>query len=279
MDDDTGVNVHTATEIARFIEVQRSALRGEEKHLAQGILAYPRDFSRSRLSWYADAVRPGCDISFFAFTTGRGQPRIGLHGELLLVRASVEAQIGWDFGPRTIVEDAEFAMRFCDAHPGRSAWLTAFSYGASPATVSDFVKQRERWVWGMLTLLTRRSIPLRRRIILAPTVAMWAAAPFVNPVFLLVVGLLLGDADTRPTSVLIGVVWAVNSGFYLWLYWEGFKINQQWSERRSRYWRERIVVIVGTPVFAIIECCGVLSGLARFVTKSKIRFTVIRKPV
>ena len=47
-----------------------------------------------RLLWLADAVRPASDVSVFAISTGRGTPRAGLHGELLLVRASVEATIG-----------------------------------------------------------------------------------------------------------------------------------------------------------------------------------------
>ncbi|MGY1670319.1 glycosyltransferase family 2 protein [Geodermatophilus sp. SYSU D00710] len=278
MDDDTSLNPYTAAEIARFVECQRRAGR-DGRHLAQGILAYPREFARSRLTWYADAVRPGCDISFFPITTGRGRPRIGLHGELLLVRASVEAQIGWDFGPRTIVEDAEFAMRFCDAHPGRSAWFPACSYGASPARVSDFVKQRERWVWGLLALLRQDSIPLRRRVLLLPTIALWVGAPFANPIVLISVGFLLGDADTTPVHMAVGAVWAVNFGFYVWLYWEGFKINVRWSvEDRIRWW-EPAVVIAGTPVFAVLECLGIASGLTRFLGGGAMRFTVIEKPL
>ena len=277
MDDDTSVDAHTARELAAFVERQR--LAGDDgKHLAQGILAYPRECSRSRLTWYADAVRPGCDISFFPTTTGRGSPRFGLHGELLLVRASVEAEIGWDFGPRTIVEDAEFAMHFCDLHPGRSAWLCARSFGASPARVADFVRQRERWVWGLLTLLLQTTIPLRRRLLLLPTIALWAGAPFANPVVLIGVGLLIGDADTTPVSLAVGFVWAVNFGFYVWLYWEGFKINVRSSaDARVRWW-EPVVVVVGTPVFAMMECLGIVCGLARFLRRGQRHFTVIEKP-
>ncbi len=278
MDDDTSVNRYTAAEIARFIERQHRA-GNDGKHLAQGILAYPREFSRNRFTWYADAVRPGCDISFFPFTTGRGRPRIGLHGELLLVRASVEAEIGWDFGPQTIVEDAEFAMRFCDSHPGRSEWFPACSYGASPATLTDFVRQRERWVWGLLELLAQSSIPVRRRLVLLPTIAVWVGAPFANPIVLITVGFLLGNADTTPVNLVIGALWAVNFGFYIWLYSEGFRINRQWSAMsRSRWW-EPFLVVLGTPVFALMECLGIISGLSRFLHRSEMRFTVIGKPV
>ena len=278
MDDDTSVNPYTAAEIARFVERQR--LAGDDtKHLAQGVLAYPREYAANRLTWYADAVRPGCDISLFPLTTGRGKPRLGLHGELLLVRASVEAEIGWDFGPQSIVEDAEFAMRFCDAHPGRSAWFSACSYGASPATVRDFIRQRERWVWGQLALLTRSPISRRRRLVLFPTIALWVAAPFGNPVLLLTVGLLIGDLDTTPPNLLVGAVWAVNFGFYIWLYWEGFRINLHWSGTRHPQWWDPVVVVGGTPVFAVMECLGIASGLARFLRRDAMQFRVIEKPV
>lgn len=278
MDDDTGVNSYTAAELAGFVERQRCA--GDEgRHLAQGILAYPREFSRNRLTWYADAVRPGCDISFFTITTGLGRPRMGLHGELLLVRASVEAEIGWDFGPRTIVEDAEFAMHFCEGYPGRSAWIPACSYGASPASVGDFVKQRERWVWGLLELLRQDAIPLRRRLVLLPTIALWVGAPIANPIVLIGIGLLLGDADTTPVNVFVGFLWAINFAFYVWLYWEGFKVNASWSAIGRRPWWEPFAVVVATPVFALLECLGIASGVARFVRSGEMRFTVIKKPV
>jgi hypothetical protein len=136
MDDDTGVGPDTAAAMAEFIHDQR--LVGDRGlHLAQGVLTFPREHSSNRLTWLADAVRPGCDISLFAASTGRGSPWRGLHGELLLVRASVEASIGWDFGPRSICEDADFAMRFCQLYPGRSGWLPGRSYGALPQSLTS----------------------------------------------------------------------------------------------------------------------------------------------
>ena len=196
MDDDTGVGPDTAQAVAEFITAQRSA--GDDAlHLAQGVLSYPREYARNRLTWLADAVRPGCDISLFAATTGSGSPRSGLHGELLLVRASVEASIGWDFGPRSIVEDAEFAMHFCERYRGRSGWFAGRSYGASPATLADFVRQRERWVWGLLELAFKRAIPLRRRLVLLHNVVIWAIGPVQHPAVVLTVAMIVSDPGRR----------------------------------------------------------------------------------
>ena len=216
MDDDTGVGPDTAVAIARFIAKQRSA--GERGlHLAQGILSFPREYARTRLVWLADAVRPGCDIALFARSTGSGSPRAGLHGELLLVRASVEAAIGWDFGPRAIVEDAQFALHFCERYPGRSDWFAGRSYGASPATARDLVRQRGRWAWGLLELATNGSVPLRQRWLLLHNVSVWACGPFLHPVFVLLLGALLGDIGANPAHVLLVPLWSLNVGFWVWM--------------------------------------------------------------
>jgi len=90
MDDDTSIGEDTARSLAAFIMTHGSTEK-RPLHLAQGVLSYPRDYATNRLTWLADAVRPGCDISIFAASTSLGTPRVGLHGELLLVRASIEA--------------------------------------------------------------------------------------------------------------------------------------------------------------------------------------------
>ena len=233
MDDDTAVGPDTAVALASFINRQATA-GADARHLAQGVLAFPRELAASRLLWLADAVRPGCDLSLFAATTGRGSPRMGLHGELLLVRASVEAEIGWDFGPFAIVEDAQFALEFCARYPSRSDWFTGRSYGAAPANLRDFLRQRERWSWGLFTLVTDPAVPYRRRALLMSMVAVWAAAPLQHPVIPLVLAIVLSDESTGPVSPLIIPFWSLNIAFCVWLYWEGLKVNSSASARAQR---------------------------------------------
>lgn len=276
MDDDTAVGPDTVQALARFINDQ-SAGGIWACHLAQGVLSFPRELAANRLLWLADAVRPGCDISLFSATTGRGNPRVGLHGELLLVRAAVEAEIGWDFGPKAIVEDAQFALEFCARYPGRSDWFPARSYGASPATLADFLRQRERWSWGLLTLVTDSTIPRRRRALLFSLVAVWTAAPLQLPLFIVVVAVALGDASTSPVSPLFIPFWSLNIAFCVWLYWEGLKINADASARAGRSWWEPVVLVVLLPVFSLCEAAGVARGLVRFLRGEDRTFSVIAK--
>jgi Glycosyl transferase family group 2 len=278
MDDDTGVGEGTAEALASFIATQAS-LGQRPLHLAQGILTFPREYAPHRLTWLADAVRPGCDVTLFAASTGLGSPRAGLHGELLLVRASIEASIGWDFGPRSIVEDAEFALRFCEHFPHRSGWIAGRSYGASPATVGDFVRQRERWVWGLLELATKRAIPLRQRLVLLHNVALWAFGPLQHPAFVIVVGVMLGDLDTSPATVFLVPFWALNASYVVWLYCEGLRINSLSSASPHRRWREALALLLLFPLFSLWEAAGVWCGVVKFLRRSETRFAVIPKPL
>jgi len=276
MDDDTGLGPDTVESLAGFITHSRSGDR--ERHLAQGVLTYPREFAGNRLVWLADAVRPGCDISLFSGSTGRGSPRSGLHGELLLVRASIEAVIGWDFGPSCLVEDAYFAMAFCDAYPGQSAWFPGRCYGASPVSVRDFVRQRERWVWGLLELATRSPVPWRRRAPLLKNVLVWVCGPLQHPAFVLLVAVLLGDLDTAPVLGLLVPLWAFNMGCCVWLYWEGLRLNTlSSSPPRAQRW-ERPCLLLLIPLFSFWEVIGILRGVARFAAQRDQAFTVIAKP-
>lgn len=277
LDDDTGVDLDTAEELARFIGAQRE--RGDQAlHLAQGVLTYPREHGASRLVWLADAVRPACDVSTFAATTGRGTPRAGLHGELLLVRASVEAGIGWDFGPRAMVEDAQFALEFSRRHPGRSDWFPGRCLGATPATVKDLITQRERWAWGLLELAANRSVPLRNRLLLIHNMVVWACGPLQHVGVVLVAGGLLGQADTLPVTAALLPVWAVNIAYQVWSYWEGLTINARVSAEAGRRWWEPVAVVALMPLFSLWEAAGVLRGFLRFVRHDATTFTVIAKP-
>jgi hypothetical protein len=277
MDDDTGVGPDTALAMARFIEEQYQA-GPDAKHMAQGILTYPRELAVNRLTWLADAVRPADDVSRFAAWTGGGTPRAGLHGELLLLRASIEATIGWDFGPRAIVEDAQFALIFCKRYKGRSAWFAGRCYGASPASMRDFIRQRERWSWGLVGLAFNRSLPLRNRAYIGYSVVSWVLGPLQHIAVVLLVGILLSDINTSPESLLVIPFWTLNLAFTVWMYWEGLRLNAGVSARGRRRWWEPPVTILLVPFFAMLEGIGGLRGLLKFIRRTENKFVVIAKP-
>ena len=277
MDDDTGVGSDTAAALAQFINRQRRA-GPDGKHMAQGILTYPREHAVNRFTWLADAIRPADDIGRLRALTGLGNPVGGVHGELLLLRASVEASLGWDYGPKAIVEDAQIAMLFSQRYPGRSDWFEGRSYGASPASVRDFLRQRERWAWGLIALCFNRDIPRKYRALLSLSVGTWLISPFQNVGIVLLLAWFTGTMNTSPVTESVLVLWAVNFGYAVGTYWEGLRVNVRASADPRRRWWELAAVVSGIPLFAFIEGCGALRGLAKFLTRRDRQFTVIAKP-
>lgn len=277
MDDDTAVGPDTAISIVKFINEQRRSQR--PKHLAQGVLTYPRENATNWLTWMADSIRPADDLSRFAALTGSGTPISGLHGELLVIRSTVEAQIGWDFGPKAITEDAQLALIFCQRYPGRSDWFEGRCYGASPASVRDFIKQRERWAWGLLGLAVNETIPLRKRLFLGYCVSNWVIGPLQNVVFVLLLELILRVFSLSPVSPFVLLVWTMNMAFAVWQYWEGYKANMASSADSRRRPLELVCLIVLLPIFSLLEGLGGIRGFYRLASGKENEFVVIAKPV
>ena len=277
MDDDTGVGPDTALAMARFIDEQLQA-GPRAKHMAQGILTYPREYAMNRLTWLADSARPAEDVARFSAWTGGGTPRAGLHGELLLVRASIEATIGWDFGPGSIVEDAQFALIFSARYKGRSAWFCGRSYGASPASLRDFLRQRERWCWGLAALVFNRSLQLRNRLLIGYSVMSWVVGPIQNVAVVMLVAYLVADHSTSPVTIFIVPLWALNMAYVIWMYWEGLRVNAGVSGTGRRKWWEPWAVVLLIPVFGLMEGFAGLRGFVKFARRVENKFVVIAKP-
>jgi hypothetical protein len=278
MDDDTGVGPDTAASLAQFINRQRRAAPEEVKHMAQGILTYPRENAVSLLTWFADAIRPADDIARFRAFTGLGTPAAGVHGELLVIRASIEAEIGWDFGPKEIVEDARLALTFCRLYPGRSDWFNGRCYGASPANVKDFIKQRERWAWGLVALCANRRVPLRYRWFMSICVLSWILGPLQHVGTILFAAWLIDDMNTSPVTQSVVLLWSTSFAYVIWAYWEGLRLNAIASANGKRKWWEPLAVLAMLPFFSFIEGVGGIKGLMKFLRREENQFVVIAKP-
>lgn len=280
LDDDTAVHRDTVLSLARHIKKDTPAKR---KKLAQGILVFPREFCPSYFMWLVDAIRPGDDLGRFAWTTGRGAPLGGCHGENLLVHSSALRAIGWDFGPQEIVEDSRFALTFSKLFRGMSSWIVARCYGASPATAVDFVKQRIRWAEGMSRLAFSRKkktgIPLKNRLMIMHNMIVWATG-LAQPA-LVVFGLawLLKDHNISPVHPAIGILWVLCVSYTCWVYYGGLWANANASGRKH----PRVIdVLLLFPVIFLIA--SPLEGLAgtigffKYALRYEALFHVIKKP-
>ena len=273
LDDDTSVSRETMASIADFINN-----KSKDYDLAQGILTFPHSYSKSGISKIADSVRPSDDLTRFYFFTGfLHMPLAGLHGEHLLVRASVEDRIGWDFGP-TKVEDSAFGLEFVKEFGRRSYFLNSRITGSSPQSLKDFIKQRRRWYCGIISLaFNRRS----RKATKIPLIAYAVLTMFSPMQYILVVLIISAVMSTKalPVSLLFLPVWSFNFAYQLWLYEEGYHMNRGISSRSSheRSWM-RFLILPLIYVSGSIEALAVALGVLDFIKKD-ISFDVIEKPL
>lgn len=117
---------------------------GMKSDAGQGSLRL-REYGQSTFSTLADFGRSySCDV-YCAYGNQIGKP-IGVHGEGLVIRADIEAKIGWDFiGNKLDSED--YLMGQTIVHEGYSFdYIPGGIFISPPVTTRDFYKQRRRWM-------------------------------------------------------------------------------------------------------------------------------------
>ena len=275
LDDDTHIGEDTAASLAEFIE-----LDGHRFYLAQGILAFPHELTTSKFCRLADSIRPADDLSRFAFFTGfMGTPLGGLHGEHLVVRADIEDEIGWDF-PNTVIEDAYFAIQFSMRYPRRSTTLNSYSYGASPASVRDLLRQRRRWIEGLLRLAFNRELPLLPKLPLLYSIFTWSLAPLQFVGLALLVSYATGIDNTSPISPWFLPLWSISLAGVFWFYIEGLKVNLSASDRPRPHLLLSIIIVPAIYLITVVETLGVMLGIVRFMGFGRQKVSeVITKPI
>lgn len=273
LDDDTAVGSDTISSIAETINKDTGRY-----HLAQGILTFPHELSGSVLSKLTDSIRPIDDLTkFYFFTKLLKRPLVGLHGEHLLLRSSIEDLIEWDFGPNAITEDAEFALHFSNRFKNSSTFLNSFSYGASPESISDLIKQRRRWSKGLIDLVVRTKVPFLLKVPIGYMVLNWATGFFQNIFFVLMLSLIL-RGNTSPLHFIFLFIWSYNFAYQIWLYWEGYKINLMVSKMSRILSLKTLLLFPGIFIFSFLESFSTLLGLLDYISKKK-GFVVISKPL
>jgi len=275
LDDDASIGSDTVAAISEHIK-----FKGDRYLLAQGVLAFPHDNSNSIVSKFADSMRPTDDLTrFYFFTALIKTPLVGLHGENLLVRSDVESKIGWDNGNRPISDDSCFGLSFSEYYPGRSSFLPAFTYGASPSTVYDMLKQRRRWLVDLTNLGIYGPLPWKYRLLFIYSVLFWSSMVTQNIIFGVIILQSLHLISLELITPAMGAMWAFTYSFWIWFYWNGLHINHQVTENRKPFWKKALIMI---PLFFFVigplETVGGIWGLYAFLKKER-RFEVIRKPM
>jgi beta-1,4-mannosyltransferase len=168
-DEETCVGQDTLQGIAAFV-------RQRDRFVGTGVILYPLDWSGSP-SHVQELTRSYDDFRVLDSMTSPGNPTSGFHGSHFLARADVEDTIGWDADGYAPAEDLLFEARVRRELGSVFGLLKGFAYEKGAFTLKDQLKQRRRWMHGVLHAIRRSpEIPRRRRASLAYSALSWFSA-------------------------------------------------------------------------------------------------------
>jgi egghead protein (zeste-white 4 protein) len=219
-DEETSVGQDTLLGISDFL-VQRRGLLGT------GIILYPLDWSGGP-AHVQELTRSFDDLRVLDSMTMPGNPTSGFHGSHFLVRADIEDSVGWDVGGYAPAEDLLFEVRVRASYGSVFGVLPGFAYEKAAHSISDQLRQRRRWVHGILHALRRRSgLPAPRRWTLAYGALSWFSA--LPSLLILAAGLVVHYGPVLlVTGVFTGLIWTSMVLAYL----EGYRLHGAYLTRK-----------------------------------------------
>lgn len=157
-------------------QLTESVLRGivnfmaqPNSNIGQGVITYGGGEIENWLTTLMDGVRTAIDYGLFRFALQfLHRPVFGFKGSFIVVKMKIEADVGFDFGPReSIAEDLRFAL---------TAWNKGYRFDfvdgimqeKSTFSLSDFVKQRKRWLIGHYHVIWNTSLPAYCKVAILP---------------------------------------------------------------------------------------------------------------
>ena len=245
-DEETCVGEDTLRGIGDFIEEGRSLV-------GAGIILYPLDWAGSP-SHIQELTRSYDDLRVLDSITMPGNPTAGFHGSHFLVRADVEDSVGWDSRGYAPSEDLLFEIKVRARYGSVFGVLKGFAYEKGAFSLRDQLRQRRRWMHGVIhATLHCRELPIRRRFTVAYSAVSWFSA--LPSVLVLVASLELKYGPLLVvTSVFTGFIWTSMVLAYV----EGYRLHSKYLPRsisRIRFFANGLVgalVDVLAPWYALV---------------------------
>jgi len=191
-----------------------------------GIILYPIDW-RGSPSHVQELTRSYDDLRVLDSMTMPGNPTAGFHGSHFLVRADVEDSIGWDSRGYAPSEDLMFEIRVRARYGSVFGLLKGFAYEKGAFSLRDQLRQRRRWMHGVIfAVLHCHELPRRRRLTVAYSALSWCSA-------LPSVAILIASVELRygpllvVTSLFTGFIWVSMILAYI----EGYRLHENYLDR------------------------------------------------
>lgn len=219
-----------------------------------------------------DYHRTGEDLGRYRLQfAGFGAALFGAHGSFIVVPALIEEQVQFDFGPRgSITEDIYFFLRLRDLGIP-CAWVGGHVREQSPGDLRNFLRQRARWITGLINVCCDGAFSLRHRIVLFAYLVMWRTTIVAGIALLLV-------ATINSGSLLAISLWGLDMTIMGTVILVGALRNLE--EDLLANPPKTLYLMAGsfllTPVVCLLETIAVLAGV---IAPRREFFVVQKRPI
>lgn len=275
LDEETQPTSSSIKGLCKFIS--KCEREKDRRRIGQGCILYHRSWKSYRFLTLADMRRTGDDFGHFFLQHRLGIILFGLHGAFVVCRVDTEKRIGFDVGPHgSITEDAWWSLMALEKGC-RFAWVDGFLGEQSTQSISDLIKQRRRWNYGLMKVAFMSPTRLRYRFSFAFFLVMWFISPFVTPFQVLYVVVIIWHDLPIPMMVRIPTLFIIST--QVWTYFIGWVINVR--EGLDVKWFMvpiwTVVLIVLYPVFQVFEIVALFMSFFAGLSKSGRGFHVVQK--
>lgn len=258
-DEETCVGEDTLLGIAQFVQQDRCTV-------GSGIILYPIDWVGNP-SHVQELTRSYDDFRVLDSMTMPGNPTAGFHGSHIIVRADVEDTVGWDASGYAPAEDLTFEIRVRARYGSVFGILRGFAYEKGAFGLYDQLRQRRRWVHGVLfALLHARELPPRRRLTVLYSAMSWYSA--LPSVAILIASAVLHFGPLLFfTGVFTGFIWVSMVTAYV----EGYRLHAEYLTRKVSLGRLLAHGIVGALIDVLAPWYALVTqpSLGDFIPKDR----------
>ena len=258
-DEETCVGQDTLTGISAFLREGRALL-------GAGIILYPIDWAGTP-SHVQELTRSYDDLRVLDSMTAPGNPTAGFHGSHFLVRADVEDSVGWDSRGYAPSEDLMFEIRVRARYGSVFGVLKGFAYEKGAFSLRDQLRQRRRWMHGVMhAVLHCHELPRKRRMTVAYSALSWFSA--LPSVVVLVASIEFRYGPLlEVTSVFTGFIWVSMVLAYI----EGRRLHSKYVTRSLPAYRFLVNGLVGALVDVVAPWYALLTRptLSDYIPKDR----------